>query len=541
MPMKYIFVTGGVISSVGKGLTSASIGALLESRGFRVKLQKFDPYLNVDPGNMNPLQHGEVYVLKDGGETDLDLGHYERFTNTNLTRKNSLTSGQVYTTVLDKERKGVYAGVTVQVIPHVTDEIKNRIKENSNDCDVLISEIGGTTGDIEGLPYLEAIREFALEQPFGSVIFIHVTLVPYISAVRELKTKPTQHSVAKLREIGITPNIIICRCEHPLNKELRKKISLFCNVPYEAVIEEKDVEHSIYELPLVLQREGLDPLICKLLQLEQRPSDMTKWQNVVRSIIAPSSSIRIGLVGKNVGINDAHKSLQEALFHACIANDTRLEVVRIDPEELETSGTHSLEKIDAILVPGASGIREVEGKILAAQYAREHRIPFLGICLGMQAVVIEYARNVLGLNAAHSAEFNSAAENPVIIPLENTPSPDAQPASSKQRRQAMHLGAHDCTLKSGSKACSIYAQEKISERHRNSYVFNNKYRELFEKGGNLLFSGLSSADSLVELVELKDHPFFMACQFHPEFQSKPHSPHPLFKEFVAAALAAKRS
>lgn len=541
MPMKYIFVTGGVISSVGKGLTAASIGALLESRGFRVKLQKFDPYLNVDPGNMNPLQHGEVYVLKDGGETDLDLGHYERFTNTNLTRKNSLTSGQVYTTVLDKERKGVYAGVTVQVIPHITDEIKNRIKENSNDCDVLISEIGGTTGDIEGLPYLEAIREFALEQPFGSVIFIHVTLVPYISAVRELKTKPTQHSVAKLREIGITPNIIICRCEYPLNKELRKKISLFCNVPYEAVIEEKDVEHSIYELPLVLQREGLDPLICKLLQLEQRPSDMTKWQNVVRSIIAPSSSIRIGLVGKNVGINDAHKSLQEALFHACIANDTRLEVVRVDPEELETSGTHSLEKIDAILVPGASGIREVEGKILAAQYAREHRIPFLGICLGMQAVVIEYARNVLGLKAAHSAEFNSATENPVIISLENTPSPDTQPASSKQRRQAMHLGAHDCTLKSGSKAYSIYAQENISERHRNSYVFNNKYRELFEKEGNLLFSGLSSADSLVELVELKDHPFFMACQFHPEFQSKPHSPHPLFKEFVAAALAAKRS
>lgn len=539
--MKYIFVTGGVISSVGKGLTAASIGALLESRGFRVKLQKFDPYLNVDPGNMNPLQHGEVYVLKDGGETDLDLGHYERFTNTNLTRKNSLTSGQVYTTVLDKERKGVYAGVTVQVIPHITDEIKNRIKENSNDCDVLISEIGGTTGDIEGLPYLEAIREFALEQPFGSVIFIHVTLVPYISAVRELKTKPTQHSVAKLREIGITPNIIICRCEYPLNKELRKKISLFCNVPYEAVIEEKDVEHSIYELPLVLQREGLDPLICKLLQLEQRPSDMTKWQNVVRSIIAPSSSIRIGLVGKNVGINDAHKSLQEALFHACIANDTRLEVVRVDPEELETSGTHSLEKIDAILVPGASGIREVEGKILAAQYAREHRIPFLGICLGMQAVVIEYARNVLGLKAAHSAEFNSATENPVIISLENTPSPDTQPASSKQRRQAMHLGAHDCTLKSGSKAYSIYAQENISERHRNSYVFNNKYRELFEKEGNLLFSGLSSADSLVELVELKDHPFFMACQFHPEFQSKPHSPHPLFKEFVAAALAAKRS
>jgi CTP synthase len=539
--MKYIFVTGGVISSVGKGLTSASIGALLESRGYRVKLQKFDPYLNVDPGNMNPLQHGEVYVLKDGGETDLDLGHYERFTNTNLTRKNSLTSGQVYTTVLEKERKGAYAGVTVQVIPHVTDEIKARIKENSNDCDVLISEIGGTTGDIEGLPYLEAIREFALEQPFGSVIFIHVTLVPYISAMRELKTKPTQHSVAKLREIGITPNIIICRCEHPLNKELRKKISLFCNVPYEAVIEEKDVDHSIYELPLVLQRENLDPLICKLLQLEQRTSDMTKWQNVVRSIIAPSSSIRIGLVGKNVGINDAHKSLQEALFHACIANDTRLEVVKIDPEELETSGTKALQNIDAILAPGVSGIHEVEGKILAAQYARENQIPFLGICLGMQAVVIEYARNVLGLKSAHSVEFNPSTEYPVIIPLETALSADAQPSSHKQHRQTMHLGAHACKIKSGTKAYSIYAQDQISERHRNSYVFNGKYLDLFEKEGNLIVSGRSTDDSLVELVELKNHPFFMACQFQPEFQSKPHSPNPLFKEFVAAALAAKRS
>ena len=539
--MKYIFVTGGVISSVGKGLTSASIGALLESRGYRVKLQKFDPYLNVDPGNMNPLQHGEVYVLKDGGETDLDLGHYERFTNTNLTRKNSLTSGQVYTTVLEKERKGAYAGVTVQVIPHVTDEIKARIKENSNDCDVLISEIGGTTGDIEGLPYLEAIREFALEQPFGSVIFIHVTLVPYISAMRELKTKPTQHSVAKLREIGITPNIIICRCEHPLNKELRKKISLFCNVPYEAVIEEKDVDHSIYELPLVLQRENLDPLICKLLQLEQRTSDMTKWQNVVRSIIAPSSSIRIGLVGKNVGIIDAHKSLQEALFHACIANDTRLEVVKIDPEELETSGTKALQNIDAILAPGVSGIHEVEGKILAAQYARENQIPFLGICLGMQAVVIEYARNVLGLKSAHSVEFNPSTEYPVIIPLETALSADAQPSSHKQHRQTMHLGAHACKIKSGTKAYSIYAQDQISERHRNSYVFNGKYLDLFEKEGNLIVSGRSTDDSLVELVELKNHPFFMACQFQPEFQSKPHSPNPLFKEFVAAALAAKRS
>ena len=538
--MKYIFVTGGVISSVGKGLTAASIGALLESRGFRVTLQKFDPYLNVDPGTMNPLQHGEVYVLRDGGETDLDLGHYERFTNTNLTRKNSLTSGQVYLSVLEKERQGVYAGQTVQVIPHITDEIKRRIKENSHDCDVLITEIGGTTGDIEGLPFLEAIREFALEQPLGSVAFIHVTLVPFIKASGELKTKPTQQSVAKLREIGITPHIIVCRCEYSLTKELRKKISLFCNVPFEAVIEEKDVEHSIYELPLVLQREGLDELVCKLLQLEQRSSDMSQWQNVLRSIVAPRSSIRIGLGGKYVKLNDAYKSVQEALYHACIANDARLELVKIDPEEIEISGTHILEKLDAILVPSGSGIRGFEGKILTAQYAREQQIPFLGICLGLQAALIEYARNVLGLKSAHSAAFQPEAEHSIITPLVNGQSDGTKPHPTQERRQTMHLGTRDCLLKSGSKARDIYAQELISERHRNSYVFNNDYRELFEKEGNLLFSGLGKTDSLVELIELKGHPFFLASQFHPEFQSKPHSPHPLFKEFVAAALAAKR-
>lgn len=531
--MKYIFVTGGVISSVGKGLTAASIGALLESRNFKVTLQKFDPYLNVDPGTMNPLQHGEVYVLKDGGETDLDLGHYERFTNTNLTKMNSLTSGQVYLSVLEKERQGVYAGQTVQVIPHITDEIKRRIQNNSHDCDVLISEIGGTTGDIEGLPYLEAIREFALEHPYGDVIFIHVTLVPFIKASGELKTKPTQQSVAKLREIGITPNIIICRCEYSLNKELRKKISLFCNVPYEAVIEEKDVEHSIYELPLVLQREGVDQLICKLLHLEDRPSDMTQWQNVVRSIVAPHNSVRIGLVGKYVGLNDAYKSVVEALYHGCIANDAKMELVKIDSAELEEKGTGALENLDAILVPGGFGIRGIEGKILAAQYAREHNIPYLGLCLGMQIATIEYARHVLGLKDAHSMEFDPNTKHPVIALL------DEQRKVTKLGGTT-RLGAQDCVLKKGSKADAIYKKPVISERHRHRYEFNNEYREILEKDGNFTVSGTTPDGELVELIELKNHPFFMACQFHPEFQSKPHNPHPLFKAFVSIAIAEKK-
>ena len=527
--MKYIFVTGGVISSVGKGLTSAAIGALLESRGLTVTLQKFDPYLNVDPGTMNPLQHGEVYVLKDGGETDLDLGHYERFTNTNLTKMNSLTSGQVYTTVLEKERQGVYAGQTVQVIPHITDEIKHRIEANSHDCDVLITEIGGTTGDIEGLPFMEAIREFALERPLGDVIFIHVTLVPFIKASGELKTKPTQQSVAKLREIGIIPNIIVCRCEYSLNKELRKKISLFCNVPYEAVIEEKDVEHSIYELPLVLQREGVDKLICKLLHVDDRESDMSPWQNAVRSILAPHSSVRIGLVGKYVGLNDAYKSVLEALYHGCIANDARLELVKIDSATLEVNGVGCLEKLDAILVPGGFGSRGIEGKILAAQYAREQLIPYLGLCLGMQIATIEYARHVLGLEDAHSTEFNPETTHPVIALL------DEQQKVTKLGG-TMRLGAQECKLKKGTKAADIYQKDFIQERHRHRYEFNNEYRELLEKDGNFVVSGTTPNGSLVEVIELKNHPFFVACQFHPEFQSKPLHPHPLFKAFVAAAI-----
>ncbi len=531
--MKYIFITGGVISSIGKGLTAASIGALLESRQFKVTLQKFDPYLNVDPGAMNPLQHGEVYVLRDGGVTDLDLGHYERFTHTNLTKMNSMTSGQLYLSVLEKERQGVYAGQTVQVIPHITDEIKHRIQENSHDCDVLISEIGGTTGDIEGLPHLEAIREFALEHP-GDVIFIHITLVPFIKASGELKTKPTQQSVAKLREIGITPHIIICRCEHPLDKELRKKISLFCNVPYDGVIEEMDVEHSIYELPLVLQREGVDSLICKLLNLEDRPSDMTLWKNVVKSIVAPHSSVRIGLVGKYIGLNDAYKSVVEALQHGCIANDAKLELVKIDAASVEENGVNALENLDGILVPGGYGVRGTEGKVLAAKYAREHNIPYLGICLGLQTAVIEYARNVLGIKDAQSMEFNADAENPLVVSLNN------QYEISKQGG-LMRAGAQDCRLFPETKIASIYGTDVVSERHRHRYEINNAYRKQLEADGNFVVGGVSAEGNLVEFIELKNHPFFVACQSHPEFQSKPHAAHPLFRAFVEAALNKKKN
>ena len=436
------------------------------------------------------------------------------------------------------------------MIPHITDEIKHRIELNSHDSDVLITEIGGTTGDIEGLPFLEAIREFALERPVGDVIFIHVTLVPFIKAAGEMKTKPTQQSVAKLREIGITPNIIICRCEHSMNTELRRKISLFCNVPFEGVIEEKDVEHSIYELPLVLQREGLDQLICKLLNMEDRPSDMSKWQDVVRSIVAPHSSVRIGLVGKYVKLNDAYKSITEALYHGCIANDSRMELVKIDSEEIERNGTGILENLDAILVPGGYGVHGTEGKILAAQYAREHNIPFLGLCLGMQMAVVEYARNVVGLKDANSTEFYSDLKYPVIILLDKDFKPIARvdkkydhnhsSDSCSPKDGTLRLGTYDCVLKDGSKAKSLYKQAVIHARHRHSYEVNPDDLTQLEKDGNFVVSGISPNGKLVELIELKNHPFFMACQFHPEYQSKPRNPHPLFKAFVSAALANKK-
>jgi CTP synthase len=528
--MKFIFVTGGVVSSLGKGLTAAALGTLLENRGLKVALQKFDPYLNVDPGTMSPYQHGEVYVLDDGAETDLDLGHYERFTNCKLTRMNNLTSGQVYQTVLNNEREGKYLGKTVQVIPHVTDEIKNRIHAlaEKTKADVIITEIGGTTGDIEGLPFLEAIREFALEVGYNNAIFMHVTYVPYLAAAGELKTKPTQQSVAKLREIGIMPHVLVCRCEKPLDKELRQKISMFCNVPLEAVIEEKDVDHSIYEVPLMLQRERMDELVCRLLHLTTPVPNMTHWQEIIRKLIAPQHRVRIGVVGKYIGLQDAYKSVYEAIIHGGVANDCGVEIVQLDAEEIEKVGTAKLLKgLGGILVPGGFGERGVEGKILAAQYARENKIPYLGLCLGMQIATIEFARNVLKLPRAHSTEFDPATPNPVIAML------DEQKRVTK-KGGTMRLGSQPCQLLVKSKAGLLYGAFVIQERHRHRYEFNNSYRERYEQAG-FVFSGLSPDGKLVEIIELADHPFFIASQFHPEFLSKPHQPHPLFKGFIAAA------
>ena len=530
--MKYIFVTGGVVSSLGKGLTAAALGTLLENRGLKVTLQKFDPYLNVDPGTMSPFQHGEVYVLDDGAETDLDLGHYERFTHTKLTRFNNLTSGQVYKTVLDRERAGGYLGKTVQVIPHVTDEIKNRIFQigEQSKADVIITEIGGTTGDIEGLPFLEAIREFALEVGYSNAVFVHVTLVPFIKAAGELKTKPTQQSVAKLREIGITPQIVVCRCEKPLTKELRQKISLFCNVPYEGVIEEKDVDHSIYEVPLMLQRERLDDLVCDLLHLQLPPANMGHWQDIIRKLIAPQHRVRIGVVGKYIGLNDAYKSVYEAIAHGGIANDCGVEIEKIESEELEKNGAGAVLKgLSGILVPGGFGERGIEGKVLAAQYARENKIPYLGLCLGMQVACIEIARNVLKLAKANSLEFEPASPHPVIVLL------DEQRKVTK-KGGTMRLGAHPCQLGTNTRAAKLYGAFVVNERHRHRYEFNNHYKDRFTEVG-VVFSGTSPDGKLVELIELNDHPFFMACQYHPEFQSKPDAAHPLFKGFITACAA----
>lgn len=528
--MKYVFVTGGVVSSLGKGLTAASLGTLLENRGLKVALQKFDPYLNVDPGTMNPYQHGEVYVLDDGAETDLDLGHYERFTGTKLTRYNNLTSGQVYQTVLDKERNGEYLGKTVQVIPHVTDEIRARILKLAEEskADVLITEIGGTTGDIEGLPFLEAIREFALDQGPSNVLFIHVTYVPFIKAAGELKTKPTQQSVAKLREIGLTPGILVCRCEQPLSKELRQKISLFCNVPYEAVIEEKDVDHSIYEVPLMLQRERMDDLVCKHFRLEVPPANMAHWAEIIRKLVAPQRQVRIGVVGKYIGLNDAYKSVYEAMIHGGIANDCGVAIEKIEAEEIISKGADAtLKGLGGVLVPGGFGERGIEGKIMAARYARERKLPYLGLCLGMQIATIEFGRNVMGLKGAHSTEFDPATPHPVIALM------DGQ-RNIVQKGGTMRKGAMTCLLKEGSKASEIYGQSEITERHRHRYEFNNSYREAFEKAG-LVLSGTSPDGKLVEMIELPDHPFFIASQFHPEFLSKPAAPHPLFRAFIAAS------
>ncbi|MCC7519128.1 MAG: CTP synthase [Verrucomicrobiae bacterium] len=531
--MKYIFITGGVISSLGKGLTAAALGTLLEHRGLRVVLQKFDPYLNVDPGTMSPYQHGEVYVLDDGAETDLDLGHYERFTRGRLTRRNNLTSGQIYETILLQERRGDYLGKTVQVVPHVTDEIKKRIRGVTDGCsaDVLITEVGGTTGDIEGLPFLEAIRQFALEAGPENVFFIHVTLVPYISVAGELKTKPTQQSVAKLREIGIQPHALVCRSEKPIATPVRRKISLFCNVPVEAVIEERDVEHTIYEVPLMLQREKLDELACRHLRLPKRAARMAPWRRFVRRVISPKRRVKIAVVGKYMDLQDAYKSIYEALTHAGAWHNLGVDLVTADAEEIKKRGpARKLKGVHGILIPGGFGDRGIEGKIAAAGYARRTKVPYLGLCLGMQVAVIEFARGVAGLKRANSAEFDEATPDPVISLLE-------EQRAVRRKGASMRLGAWPCRLVSGTRAAALYGKRTVRERHRHRYEFNNAYRSRFEQLG-MVFSGVSPRNDLVEIVEIKGHPWFMACQFHPEFQSRPNRPHPLFRGFLGAAGAA---
>jgi CTP synthase len=530
--MKYIFVTGGVVSSLGKGLAAASLGTLLERRGLKVVLQKLDPYLNVDPGTMSPFQHGEVYVLADGAETDLDLGHYERFTHCTLTRENNLTSGQVYETVLMKERRGDYLGKTVQVIPHITDEIKNRIRSvaQNSGADVLITEIGGTTGDIEGLPFLEAIRQFILEVGHDNAIIMHVTLVPFIKAAGELKTKPTQQSIAKLREIGIQPQMLICRTEMPLDLEVRQKLSMFCNVPLDAVIEAGDVDHTIYEAPLNLREEGLDKIACRLLRLETPEPDLSEWKRFVQRLIQPKRRVRVAIVGKYLELQDAYKSIYESLAHSGAAQDCGIDIVQVDAEAIETEGAEKyLQGVAGILVPGGFGDRGVEGKIKAAKFARESRTPYLGLCLGMQVASIEFARNACGLENANSTEFDPASPHPVISLMDDQ-------VDVTDKGASMRLGTWETKIREGTLAHQVYGKTHASERHRHRYEFNQKYREQMEAAG-FVISGTSPDDKLVELIELKNHPWFLACQYHPEFQSRPNHPHPLFKGFIAAALA----
>ncbi len=529
---KYIFITGGVVSSLGKGIASAAIGKLLESRGLRVSIIKCDPYINVDPGTMNPFQHGEVYVTDDGAETDLDLGHYERFTDAKLTKDNNITTGKIYYSVITKERKGDYLGKTVQIIPHITDEIKNGLKKVAagQKNDVIIVEIGGTVGDIEGLPFLEAIRQFRLELGKDYAINIHVTLVPFIKSAGEIKTKPTQHSVGTLREIGIIPDIILCRTEKNLSKEAKDKIALFCNVDKEAVIPAVDVK-SIYEVPVTLQKEGLDRLIVRLLNLKCEEGDLSNWEEqVLNRIKHPKKEVKIAVVGKYITLQDAYKSIYEALSHGAIANDAKLIIKKVDSEDIEKEGVDKhLKGAQGILVPGGFGQRGIEGKIAAIKFARQNNIPYFGICLGMQTAVIEFARNVCDLAKANSTEFNKSTAYPVISLLE-------EQKKVKNMGATMRLGAYDCILKKNTNAHKAYKKEKISERHRHRYEFNNKYKEAMERRG-MVFSGFYQKANLVEIIEIKNHPWFVACQFHPEFKSKPDRAHPLFRDFISAALS----
>ena len=530
---KHIFVTGGVVSSLGKGLTSASVGLLLEKRGLRVRLQKLDPYLNIDPGTMSPYQHGEVYVLDDGTETDLDLGHYERFTSGPLTRQSNYTSGRIYQSILQKERRGEYLGSTVQVIPHVTDEIKAAIRGvATSDVDVVITELGGTVGDIEGLPYLEAIRQFALDVGKNNCLYIHLTLVPYLKAAGEAKTKPTQTSVMQLRQIGIQPDVLICRTEREMSEGMKDKIALFCNVERRAVIEERDKELSIYEVPVSLSANKLDQIIVEKLALEAKPLDMSEWQGMLNRVLNPRQEVSIGVVGKYISLSDAYKSIYESLDHAGIALETRVVVRRIDSEEVERDGAErTLGGLDGILVPGGFGYRGIPGKLAAVRYAREKKIPFFGICLGLQCAVIEFARNALGLKDANTTEIDADTKDPVVCLLD-------EQFSITDMGGTMRLGSYPCKLTPGSLARKVYGADEVRERHRHRYEFNNAYRQRFEQAG-MRFSGTSPDGNLVEVIEIPDHPWFLAVQSHPEFQSKPTKAHPLFREFTRASIEQK--
>ncbi|MDF2953522.1 MAG: CTP synthase [Thermodesulfobacterium sp.] len=540
---KFIFITGGVLSSLGKGLAAASIGALLEARGLRVTLQKLDPYINVDPGTMNPFQHGEVYVTEDGTETDLDLGHYERFTSAQMGAKNNYTSGKIYYSVITKERKGVYLGGTVQIIPHVTDEIKACILDlASPQIDVAIIEIGGTVGDIESLPFLEAIRQLGYELGKENALYIHLTYVPYIKTAGELKTKPTQHSVKELRAIGIQPDILLCRTDRFLPPEIKKKIALFCNVEENAVITAKDVD-CIYEIPLIFHKEGLDAKIVEYLNMWTREPDLHTWEEIVRTYKNPEDEVTIGIVGKYVSLKDSYKSLNEALIHGGLANKLKVNLQFINADELTPENIESyLGNVDGILVPGGFGIRGIEGKIFAINYARNKKIPFFGICLGMQLAVIEFARNVLGWESAHSTEFDKNTPYPVIYLMKEWY--DYRTGRVERRDEGcdlggtMRLGAYPCILKNPSKAWEAYQKDEVFERHRHRYEFNNIYRSEMEKAG-LKVVGTSPNGELVEIVELEDHPWFIGVQFHPEFKSKPTAPHPLFKSFIKASYQYK--
>lgn len=530
MSAKYIFVTGGVVSSLGKGITAASLGQLLKARGYNVTIQKFDPYINIDPGTMSPYQHGEVFVTDDGAETDLDLGHYERFIDINLSKHSSVTTGKIYWSVLNKERRGDYLGATVQVIPHVTNEIKDRLKISAKEscADIVITEIGGTVGDIESLPFLEAIRQMKYEVGSENVMYIHLTLLPYLGKSGEVKTKPTQHSVKELREIGIQPDLLVCRTEHRISAEMKDKIALFCNVSANRVIENLDAD-TLYSVPLALEEEGLPQLVCEHFKLDCKEPNLDEWKKIVHIEKNTEKTVRIALVGKYVELRDSYLSVAESLKHAGIANNVNVEIDWVQSEDVTSDNVAEILKdAEGILVPGGFGDRGVEGKIIATQYAREHKIPFLGICLGMQIAVIEYARNVLGYADAHSSELNPNTSAPVIDLM-----PDQQ--DIEDMGGTMRLGLYPCKLQDETKAFAAYGEPLIYERHRHRYEFNNAYRTAFLESG-FIFSGLSPDERLVEVIELPDHPWFVAAQYHPEFKSRPTRSHPLFREFIAASL-----